>query len=830
MKSFELTVAPINSALKKDRRLLPVAINFITFAASADRKPMIKLSFPAIKFRHLHSIHGRILALMAAMACLAPLTRLLAAPELEALTQQVDALPSGTNAEKAKKAVLLVALERVQASKNAHMDGEATALLGDVQNALSAPADAMAKPAVNAPHISLFARVPVTVKNPYLDALVKSANAQLSKPEAPLERATLDKPVIVGLTAGRAMGDSMRDYLWLYANPASPMNGNQELLVRILRRGHAFIDAFALESDPRCTAKSGISDQFATELGTAGVVEFATAYPNLLLPSQRKQWDAGINSWAAQLGKSVNGFKNWNLNIETARVVAALNLGYYTKNQELVKRALKHVDGTLAKMRPDGGLPYNGSSNPSANYHNEIFGSLGRIYDISGYAPIAAAMKAAQWKGPVMGQTDEMWTSPFHKTARWNILRGVEAGNEMVVALSGNPYARYLMSRFPAGAVRDNICWYRSDIPAKPLPDNYTIVDRNVEGPRAWYGRFTYSGTLHSVPTREAGHETLFGAMTVDAADGRLNSVLTDVTPRVRVSREDGKNAKGLKISAVAKLTSDLKGAFLTGKHYSASSAVHGIATVLNFAYPAAFTDWEGRQIWLGLPDRLIGLVSTVPKKDGAEAFAIEGVLRFVSGGTAGAAVPKELKKISDRQYQYGELDIIIHATSYPELTAETIPYRVPKYPAYELTFRSAAGGIPATPQKFKADANYSFVVEIRPNWTTSPAVVKADFTGPVLGLQASANGKNWQVFFNPSSSPKSCPPFIKPSVAGTTSLRLTGVNNGLPTRNIPSGLSLNSGQEAVFVTSNDPKDHETGWDSFEQMVGASPAAKGAVR
>ena len=51
------------------------------------------------------------------------------------------------------------------------------------------------------------------------------------------------------------------------------------------------------------------------------------------------------------------------------------------------------------------------------------------------------------------------------------------------------------------------------------MPDNYTIVDRNVDGPRAWYGRFNYAATYHAkaaTETATGGHETLMGAMTVD--------------------------------------------------------------------------------------------------------------------------------------------------------------------------------------------------------------------------------------------------------------------------------------------------------------------------
>lgn len=73
---------------------------------------------------------------------------------------------------------------------------------------------------------------------------------------------------------------------------------------------------------------------------------------------------------------------------------------------------------------------------------------------------------------------------------------GTEAGVEAVVALSGNGYVRALLDRDKLRNGRDQIEWYRNDIKPIPLPDNYTIPDRNVGGPRAWYGNFTYAGSF----------------------------------------------------------------------------------------------------------------------------------------------------------------------------------------------------------------------------------------------------------------------------------------------------------------------------------------------
>ena len=120
-----------------------------------------------------------------------------------------------------------------------------------------------------------------------------------------------------------------------------------------------------MNADPKAKARTEIYDQFATEAGISGLVEFISLYPGLLLPSQRAEWDAGLQAVFAKLWPEMKRADNWNLNIETARMVAMLNLGYYFKNQEVIDKVLRHVDGTIAKMRPDGGFPYNGDSNPS---------------------------------------------------------------------------------------------------------------------------------------------------------------------------------------------------------------------------------------------------------------------------------------------------------------------------------------------------------------------------------------------------------------------------------------------------------------------------------
>jgi hypothetical protein len=701
------------------------------------------------------------------------------------------------------------------------MPEKADALLNDVKAAINTPSATMVRLATtDTTHIAAIKTVPVTQNNPYLDALTAWGNQMIAMPEAPWARATPTAVVMKGL-ATREVGEEIRNSVWLYANPASPLRGNGELLKRLLRRCHAFIDAANLDRDPAAKAKTAIYDQFATESGISGLVEFISLYPGLLLPSQRAEWDSGLQAAYDNIWSGAKRADNWNLNIETARMVAVLHFGYYYKKQEVIDKVLRHVDGTISKMKPDGAFPYNGDSNPSCNYHGAILGSLSKIYDISGYELLAKALTATQWKGPVMGRTDEFWTSPFHKTFRWNYERGTENANQLVITLSKNPYANFMRGK-SGGPYRDSIAWYRSDLPSKPMPDNYTIIDRNVNGPRAWYGRFNYAATYHSKSPQEnttGGHETLMGCMTVDDPNGRVNSILVNVAPRVKVTKEDLKDAKGnIQSTAWAQLTAGLKGAYLTGRHFSASAATYSLTTTRGWAYQGKMTDWQGRQVWLGLPDRIIGLLSTVPAKDGAGALEINTVLRLISGGTAGAVVCKKLVKTGENRYRYGELDIIVHQSNFATLTEDLIPYRKKNYPASELTFR-ARPGTPGTPETYPITSNFQCVVEVRPIWAKGEAKVVASCEDRLLKLHALLEGKRWHVIFNSGDKEASVKLPANSGRTLQTSLRVSNINQGLPARDFQPSIDLAPAQQAVLVESADPVDHLPGWESFEAMV-----------
>ncbi len=746
---------------------------------------------------------------------------------LQTLQGTISKLPESTTAEKAKKAVLGVTLERAGMALREGKTDTAEGLLSDVKAGLALDPEEMAGVNAKAEHVMALAPVPVREGNPYLDGLVESARKEVATPEEawPSKNSGVIPAEFSKARETRDAASTMRNYIWLYANDASPLKGDPEILKRILRRAGAFIDAY----DAASSSSSQIFDQFAVEHAISGLCEFRTLYPGLILPGQRETWDRALRKTADRLWKGKTSRKSmetaeaWNLNIETAQMVAVLSLGYFTGNGEMVAKVRSHADRVISLMKPDGGFPYHGTGNPACNYHNVLLASLARIYGLSGYEPIRKALVDTQWKGPVMGRTDEFWTTPFYKAYRWNTAMGTEAGVEAVVALSGNGYLRTLLDRDNQRISRDQIEWYRNDIKPIPLPDNYTIPDRNVGGPRSWNGNFIYAGSFRPPPPNQGGPNTLMGAMTVDGSDGRVNSILMGVMPRVRILPSDVADAKGEIIdTAWAQYSTSMTGAVCIGKQFSACSATYTLASRHLRASFGTISDWRTQQIWIGFPDRIVGLVSMRPTKDGASAYELAGVLRLISGGATGALVPKKLEKISANSYRYGQLEITIHSSNYSGCEERVVDYRREQYPATELTL-TATGAVGKKPESksYPADTCLNFVVEVRPSWAGGPATVSSASPGNgMLTLCVTAGTRTIQVLYNPGQDAKTCSAPVDLPEGVLTSIRFSdGESASAPQPVLPAKVELKPGEEAVYVASDDPQDHEPGWTSFEQMV-----------
>ena len=765
-------------------------------------------------------------------------------PTPDPLTQRLDSLAPKVAAlgdEGARgqiKAVLTVALERAKACLDAGYSRDAGDLLGDVEATLAKRPESLVLPGPKTNTISAH-RPPLKVEgNPYLEKLVAGAKEELSKPDSPLPKNTATVNSFSGGFTGeagsRSAGDEMQAWLWLYANPSSPLKGNPKVLERYLRLATAYADAIDVHgalsravpvgqksSENAPLAGNGIFDDFAIAPASSALREFAQLYPGLLLPSQKALWDRAMKTGGAVMWLKAKDRQGTYANIDLALAYEMLNFGLYLDNREYLDKSRFLYLAQEKIIWPDGALAYLGHQNESANYHNSDTRDLARIYDVNQDPKILELLKKTEWYGPVTcGKRGEFWTVPSWKDT-WNDLTSSWTGGEPVASLTGNPYLRGMNDQLLARqkelkgwpANRLGVIWWNDQIKPLPLPDNYTVIDRNIAGPRAWYGRFNYAATTRPIPETEPGLPTIMGAQ-VTEANGDQGNILMGVYPRIQEGKDPISKDGKFNRQAFAWRTCGLKSAMVMGKSFS---AVGGSYQLQQYRSSSSGNpvDWMGRQLWLGLPDRIIGLVEISPSKEGAKAINVQSVLRLGTGGTVNGK-PTKLEQTGTNSWKYGDLTATLIGHNGAKIETPEVPFRFPKFPNTEIRVLDGNGASGASElSAYPRDFNQWFLVEIRSPDAKDPAkITRIDQPSGVLAFMVEVAGKRFSLFDNPGDSEVRIAP---PNDASKKSLH---DSDGSVTHMVPMQISLKPQELVVLVSSPDDQDHQKGWMNFQEMLG----------
>ena len=780
--------------------------------------------------------------------------------QLESLTPKVTAL-SGEGSSGQVKAVLTVALERARACLDVGDSKDAGDLISDVEATLVKNPESLVAPSTQTNAISAL-RPPMKADgNPYIAKLVAGANEDLSRPDNPLPKNTASVTSFSGLSVGggsRSAGDEMQAWLWLYANPASPLKGDPKILERYLRLANAHADAIdvhggmslagsaastgAEKGTPLVGAQGskgnenaplagqGIFDDFAIAPASCALREFAQLYPGLLLPSQKALWDRAMKTGGAVMWLKAKDRQGTYANIDLALAFEMLNFGLYLDNKEYLDKSRFLYEAQEKIIWPDGALAYLGHQNESANYHNSDTRDLARIYEVNQDPKVLELLKKTEWYGPVTcGKRGEFWTVPSWKDT-WNDTSSIWTGGESVTVLTGNPYLRGMNDqlltgkadpyKWPTGwyAARLGLPWWKDDVKPLPLPDNYTVIDRNIVGPRAWYGRFNYAATTRPLPENEPGLATIMGAQVTDE-NGGMGNVLMGVYPRI----QEGKNpiSKDGKFNrqAYAWRTFGLKSTVVTGRTFSAVAGTYQLQQYQS-SQPGKPVDWTGRQLWLGLPDRIVGLVEISPSKEGATAIDVEGVLRLGTGGTVNGK-PTKIEQTGTNSWKYGDLSVTIIAHNGAKIETPEVPYRLPKFPNTEIRILDEKGAVGVSaPTGYPASFNQWFLVEIRPSWvTTTASVSRLEEPKGILGFEADIEAKKLRLLFNSGETDLSC------QIGDPSNSSLHDSSSGVISP-LPSSLNLKPLELAVLMTSPDKEDHLQGWANYQEMLGQLPSIR----
>jgi hypothetical protein len=561
--------------------------------------------------------------------------------------------------------------------------------------------------------------------------------------------------------------------------------------------------------------------------------EFVQLYPGLLLNSQRKLWDASFRRAAEAQQQDIGRFIGTYPNIDTARAYQLLNFGLYLNDSDMLSKARQLMVVQKQNVRPDGGVAYIRTQNAQQGYQYTVAKYLARYYEIMRDPEILDILKSMEWYGPVSGRSGEWWTASNWK-AMWNNNRQ-DFGGEFVAAASGNPYV-YQLRGDPADQTvskwrdaRMPIAWYRNDVAPKPLPDNYTAIDRNIAGPRAWYGDFTYAANLRDIAPDETGHGTIMGCMMADA-EAHQRSIIPRFAPKVLI---DNKGRMSW-----AWITSDFHGAASYGRNFSVVSTTYAPAT-FGSSGKGTVADWTCHQLWLGLPDRIIGLLEITPAVAETKAYDVTSYIQLGVGGPP-AAIPRP----TPTTFVYGDFEIRALEHNYRDLDLSSYNTRNERIFGTELNWRSQPstikpGTIPfikrgsgedgraplvATASQnlktYKRGQIFFNIVEVRTKAAHGDAFVKRVTTPEgLIGLGIRIEQKTYILWMNPGDTPLTA--LLNPSPGA--SLHPSGVPPVTPLRPAPSSVVIPPHQHLVIVSSPDENDHLPGWKSFQDMISTHP-------
>lgn len=684
-----------------------------------------------------------------------------AVERLAALAPRIEALPETSAAETLKKAALRWGIEDARAAIEARLGGAALAVLGDVEALCDRPLGTRRDPPGE-----LLPALASCTGNPYAESVLAAATAYARD-------TTTYKKGLAGyqhFRSGwefRGLGDRVSAATWSFCQPHSPLAGDPGLLTFILRGLQAaFQNHLGGDLNPYRQLSHGYHDPNINRFAYCPTLEayiwLRTTYPDLILPCKRAEWErsarAVLDFQIATYGDDKprpEDIRYPNMDV-TYMLMMALG-GHVLGDPALQREGRRFLEGVAACLYPDGAFTYCDYQNECFVYHQMNVATVARYAQIAGDRLAHDVVRRSRPYYPLVVEPNgitEDYTDCFWKHY-WSRLASPE-GPEIVAGLTGCPLNKRIANQAlqynrPSGQFAVYAAMFYRDFPDAPLPDNFIVYDRNIEGPRGRYGRFSFAATGRDLGPGYQGKDTFVGCMVADApgAANPLNAALQVVTNEVRIA------LGGQRWRSCRYLSQEERNASVLAADVASFSTHYRIQNVA-WGGRSTLTEWAGSQQWIMTPHRLVGLLEIEAGAD-AETYAVHGRVRFGCGKGRNVQA-KEIEAAGDRFFKYGMLLCRLHEHNYADVItekAETFYIDKPEdFASREIVLRDAHSA--TTDGKSRRHCpkgtRHFFVVEIFPGWSEpAHSVTRLASDDGLRGLELAADGGHVLLLHNPT-------------------------------------------------------------------------------
>ena len=674
---------------------------------------------------------------------------------IDEIQKKVQALSADTPAHKLKKGALTWAVEDAQAAIDAGLGTSAKGLLADVE-----PALAKAIGQRHEPPRELMLPVPKFADNPYAQGLLGRVRSAL-RDKTLYKKGDEGYQQIGNAWSFSGLGNNCYVAAWALCHPDSPYAADPDLLVRILRIMQAvFQNHKDGDFNPGREAVHGYDpniNRFCFVPTFEAYLLLRAAYPDLLFPSKRREWEESARV-ATEFQVETYGVRASN---EPPHCYYANMDVHYMLMLELAARifdepryheqAERFLKLTVDVLYPDGAFSYIARQNECYVYHQINVAHLARYWQLTGDKLALDTVVKSRPYYPYNvepGGVPEYYTDCFWKHY-WGGASPI--GPEIVAGLTGCPHNKRVANcelkwAKPNSYYAIYAATVYRDFPDEPLPDNYIMYDRNVEGPRGRFGRFSFAGTTRFLGKGCQGKDTFVGCMAVDEPDRRfpLNAALQVVTNQYRL-QPDGQRWRTCRF-----LSQEEKNGVTIAKNFAALTTRYRIQNVA-WGGGSTLTDWAGNQQWILTPHRLVGVLEIETLSD-QKAYSIHGRIRF--------GLNKAIERKDDTFFKYGALLCRLHEHSYADVItekSETFYIDKPeKFRSTEIVLRDARSieSKGQTQLTYPKGTRHFFTVEVLPYWSSPAEAVKRVTTPSGLrGLEVCADGRRLLLIHNPTDT-----------------------------------------------------------------------------